>query len=180
MVLSSRKRRNSEKSSSRISNRKDRNIRKNQNNHSNYHKNHNTTTTPNLNHKNNKNNKVSYKKTRKKYILSLIFITISSLLNSFSDLFFKTNSHDFITLFVIFLILGVSFVFYYFALRYSSLSSIYPFLSLSIVFSLLLSHYFLKEIVDVQKVISIILIFLGLVFVAIGKKKQEVILEVGS
>ncbi len=164
-----------------MSNRKDRNIRKNQNNHSNYHKNHNTTTTSNnTSNLNYKNNKVSYKKTRKKYILSLIFITISSLLNSFSDLFFKTNSHDFITLFVIFLILGVSFVFYYFALRYSSLSSIYPFLSLSIVFSLLLSHYFLKEIVDVQKVISIILIFLGLVFVAIGKKKQEVILEVSS
>ncbi|HLC90262.1 MAG TPA: EamA family transporter [Candidatus Nanoarchaeia archaeon] len=100
--------------------------------------------------------------------LALMFILISSIFGAFSTLLFKLGAGLKINLqnyklMGAFILAGVSFVFYIYALQQASLTFIYLTASISYIWAIILAKTVLKEQINKYKIIGISLILLGIV-----------------
>ncbi len=104
--------------------------------------------------------------------LALLFILISSIIGSFSTLFFKLGAGKPINLnnsnlgWAV-LLASFSFLFYIYALKQAPLMFIYLTASVSYVWAILIAKIFLKEKINKYKVIGLILLLIGIVFLQI-------------
>ena len=98
---------------------------------------------------------------------AIILIFISSIFGAFSTLNFKLGSHHKINLKNKHLIYavslaGISFFIYLHALKLAPLTFIYLTASISYIWAVLLGKYALKENINQEKIVGIILIVLGI------------------
>ncbi|MBI2971369.1 MAG: EamA family transporter [Candidatus Aenigmarchaeota archaeon] len=61
---------------------------------------------------------------------------------------------------------GISFIFYLLALRSERVALVQPLMNASIVFSLLLGHFLLRERITNKELASIVVVFLGIMLTA--------------
>lgn len=109
--------------------------------------------------------------------LAIILVLISTFMVSFGALYLKIGSKKVrnikTLIFNKIIILSVLFfagasVFYIWGLKHEDLSVLYPVISLSYVWVILLSIKFLKEKMNLYKWLGIIVIIIGVIFIGVG------------
>lgn len=103
-------------------------------------------------------------------LLAVILILISSVFGAFSTLFFKLGAMLDLNfknkkLFAAFVLAGISFIFYIYALKQAPLTFIYLTASVSYIWAVLLAKLVLKERLTKSKIIGIVFIFLGIILI---------------
>ena len=116
----------------------------------------------------------------KKTKFGIVIMILCTLLTAFGQLFFKYSSQDlqlnFISLITNhnlilgFLFYGVGAVLLIMALRFGDLSVIYPFISLTFIWVMIISIIVFNEKVNSFKINAIILIILGIMMIGGGEK----------
>ncbi|MBU1199348.1 MAG: EamA family transporter [Nanoarchaeota archaeon] len=116
----------------------------------------------------------------KKSYLAIIIIIICTIFTSLGQLFLKFGANKLELAFVPIItnipliigcaLYGIGAIIMVFALKHGDLSLIYPFLSLSFIWVALLSLIFLGEHLVFMQWLGIIIIILGVIFVARGAK----------
>ena len=106
----------------------------------------------------------SLKKNKKGIILMLF----SSLCVCIGQLFWKLSENN-----IIFLILGFGFyglgaLIMLYAYKFGSLSVLQPMLSANYIFSIVLAFFVLHEIITLKKLLGILIIIIGVIFVGGG------------
>jgi drug/metabolite transporter (DMT)-like permease len=113
--------------------------------------------------------------------LSMMLVIISTLFIGVTQVLFKIASNQisfnliallrnqYLLFGIIFSI--ISFFLLTLALKFGELSAVYPMMGLSYVWVILLSHYFLKDIINLQKLLGILTILVGITFIGFGSKK---------
>lgn len=102
---------------------------------------------------------------------NIVLISISALLTSFGQFFWKiSNCSNIISLITGFLLYGLGAISMIYAFKFGELSKTQPTLSISYVFSLIIGYTFLKEPIDLLKIIGILLILTGVII--IGKTNE--------
>ena len=115
--------------------------------------------------------------------ISFVLVLLATIMGAFGSLFLKIGSSSVKSknplllirlifknksLFVGFLLYGASTVPFLIALKFSELSIVYPLVSLSYIWVILLSKHFLKEKINKEKLIGIFLIILGVVLIGLS------------
>ena len=94
---------------------------------------------------------------------------ISSVLVCVGQLMWKLATDGNIVLLLIgFGLYGLGALVMIYAYRFGSLSVLQPVLSLNYVFTILLSHFVLKEVITLSKVIGVLIIIIGVLLIAGG------------
>jgi drug/metabolite transporter (DMT)-like permease len=112
--------------------------------------------------------------------LALIITVIATIFGAVGSLLLKIGSNkfkfDIIALITNYtLIIGLSFyvlasILFIFALKYTELSYLYPFISLSYIWTAILSIKYLNEEMNKWKWIAIIIIIIGVSFIGFGSQ----------
>lgn len=102
-----------------------------------------------------------------KYInKNIVLISISALLTSFGQFFWKmSNCNNILLLITGFLLYGLGAISMIYAFKFGELSKTQPILSISYVFSLIIGYSFLNEPINLLKIIGIILILTGVIII---------------
>lgn len=108
-----------------------------------------------------------YLESLKKNYKGIIFMLIASLLTSIGQLFWKL-SHNYIFLGLGFICYGAGAVLMIIAFKFGSFSVLHPMMCLSYVFALLFGSLFLQESVGAFKVIGVLFIITGVIFIGGG------------
>ena len=110
-----------------------------------------------------------------KRVIAFISILFCTLINSTAQYFLKKASNNFVfdislllnyNLFLGGALYAVSLLFYLYALKHENLSTVSPLLSLQYVFVFMISFFFFHEVIFFSQIIGLILITLGVAFVA--------------
>lgn len=104
-------------------------------------------------------------------IIATLFGAVGSLLLKIGSAKFKLNIKTLITNYALIIGLvcyGLGSILFIFALKYSDLSYLYPFISLSYVWAAILSVKYLKEDMSKWKWIAITIIIIGVSFIGFG------------
>ena len=109
-----------------------------------------------------------------KILLSFLLVFLASILGAFGALYLKKASSKFrissqiknINLIIGLFFYGFSTLIFLFALKFGELSIIYPLVSLTYVWVVLLSYFKLHESLNKFKIIGILLIVLGVSLIA--------------
>ena len=105
---------------------------------------------------------------------ALTAVIIATIIGAYGALFFKKSSGSFkfdlsllknYNLIIGFVLYGISSLFYMASLKGGDLSILYPLVSLSYIWILLLSHKYLSEKITTNKIIGIALIIVGIVVI---------------
>ena len=109
----------------------------------------------------------------------ILLILLTTILTSTAQIFYKKGVSHFPTLFTnIPLITGMTLyaigvIFFFLALREGEVSTLTPILSTSYIIVALTSFYYLGETMPPIKIIGIITIVAGILFLTMTRKKQE-------
>ena len=99
----------------------------------------------------------------------ILLMCISSVLVCVGQLMWKLATDGNIVLLLIgFGLYGLGALVMIYAYRFGSLSVLQPVLSLNYVFTILLSHFVLKEMITLSKVIGVLIIIIGVLLIAGG------------
>ena len=99
----------------------------------------------------------------------ILLMCISSVLVCVGQLMWKlATDGNIILLFIGFGLYGLGALVMIYAYRFGSLSVLQPVLSLNYVFTIILSHFVLKEIITLSKVIGVLIIIIGVLMIAGG------------
>lgn len=99
----------------------------------------------------------------------ILLMCISSVLVCVGQLMWKLATDGNIVLLLIgFGLYGLGALVMIYAYRFGSLSVLQPVLSLNYVFTILLSHFVLKEVITLSKVIGVLIIIIGVLLIAGG------------
>lgn len=112
-------------------------------------------------------------------LLKGMFLTaLSTIIGAFGALFLKKTSNgirdNFIGIFKEkkiyfgFLLYGISALIFVYALRFGDLSSLYPIAGLSYVWIAILSSRYLKEKMNNYKLLGMLMIIIGIIFIGLG------------
>ncbi len=108
-------------------------------------------------------------KSLKKNKIGIILILISALFTTSGQYFWKISyMHNMIFILMGFIFYGIGAVGMIVAFKYGSFSVIHPMMSMSYIFIVVLGYYFLNEVVNIEKIIGLMLIMLGVVLVGVG------------
>jgi drug/metabolite transporter (DMT)-like permease len=113
--------------------------------------------------------------------IAISLVTLSTFFTAVGQFFFKVGANflvfDFLKiitnyyLIIAFILYIVAALFLIYSLKKGELSVIYPILSLSYIWVLFISYYFLGESMNVLKISGIGFILFGVVFIGLGNKK---------
>lgn len=110
----------------------------------------------------------SIKKNKK----GLILMTISSLFVCFGQLCWKLyTTNGFLLLILGFILYGIGALIMLRAYRYGSLSVLQPMLSVNYIISIFIGYFILSEKISFNKIVGILLIVIGLIFISTGDKE---------
>lgn len=99
----------------------------------------------------------------------IILILFASLFTTIGQYFWKISGMNSMLYIIIgFLFYGIGAVGMIVAFKYGSFSVIHPLMSMSYVFTVLVGYYFLNEIINFEKIVGLIIIMLGIVFIGVG------------
>ena len=99
----------------------------------------------------------------------ILLMCISSVLVCVGQLMWKLATDGNIILLLIgFGLYGLGALVMIYAYRFGSLSVLQPVLSLNYVFTIILSHFVLKEVITLSKVIGVLIIIIGVLMIAGG------------
>lgn len=104
--------------------------------------------------------------------LGIALIIVSALCTSFGQLFWKIGSTDALYLLIGFFLYGIGALFMIVALKFGQLSVIQPLMCVSYVFALISGYVFLDEVVSPMQFIGIVIIIIGVIFIARGGKDE--------
>ena len=104
--------------------------------------------------------------------LGITLIILSAVCTSFGQLFWKMSSTDIVYLLIGFLLYGVGALLMIVALKFGQLSVIQPLMCVSYVFALINGYIFLDEVVSPMQFIGIVVIIIGVIFIARGGKDE--------
>lgn len=105
----------------------------------------------------------------KKNKTGILLMLIAALFTSSGQYFWKvSNMHSILFVLIGFLFYSIGAVGMIIAFKYGSFSVIHPMMSMSYIFILLIGYYFLNEIINIEKVLGLVLIMLGVVLVGVG------------
>lgn len=109
--------------------------------------------------------KEAFKKNQK----GILLMIISSICVCLGQLFWKlSNTYGIFSLLIGFTLYGVGALVMICAYRYGKLSVLQPMLSLNYVLSIIIATFVLKEQITVAKCAGVIIIILGVIFIAGG------------
>ena len=101
--------------------------------------------------------------------IGIMLIVMSSVLVSIGQLFWKLSQGTKISLVVIgFGLYGIGAILMILAFRHGSFSVIHPMISTSYIFALILGSIYLNEPINKYKILSITIIFLGIILIGGG------------
>ncbi|MGL5821654.1 MAG: EamA family transporter [Sarcina sp.] len=101
----------------------------------------------------------------------IILIVIAALCTSFGQLFWKIGvSHNFFLIILGFALYGIGALSMIIAFKFGNLSILHPLMCVGYVFALINGALFLKEPITLNHSIGIIIIILGVIFIARGEK----------
>lgn len=101
--------------------------------------------------------------------IGIILIVISSVLVSIGQLCWKLSQGTKISFVIIgFVLYGIGAILMILAFSHGSFSVIHPMISTSYIFALILGNLYLHEYINKYKIISIIVIFLGILLIGGG------------
>lgn len=108
-------------------------------------------------------------KSLKKNRIGISLILISSIFTTFGQYFWKI-SHMNNTIFILigFLLYGIGAVGMIIAFKYGSFSVIHPMMSMGYIFIMLLGYYFLNETINLEKIVGVVVIMLGVALIGVG------------
>jgi uncharacterized membrane protein len=99
----------------------------------------------------------------------IILILFASLFTTLGQYFWKISYVHNITYIIIgFAFYGIGAIGMIIAFRYGSFSVIHPLMSTSYIFTILVGCYLLNESINIYKVIGLIFIMIGIVFIGVG------------
>lgn len=99
----------------------------------------------------------------------ILLMCISSVLVCVGQLMWKlATDGNIVLLFIGFGLYGLGALVMIYAYRFGSLSVLQPVLSLNYVFTIILSHFVLKEVITLFKVIGVLIIIIGVLLIAGG------------
>lgn len=99
----------------------------------------------------------------------IILIFIASLLTTLGQYFWKVSQmHDFKFILLGFVFYAVGAVGMIIAFKYGSFSVIHPMMSMSYIFTIFVGYYFLNEVINFDKILGLLFIMLGIVFIGVG------------
>jgi drug/metabolite transporter (DMT)-like permease len=107
-------------------------------------------------------------------LLSIVIIAVGQTLSKLGAQHLEAH-HQIINIFIIsgYCLLILRGVVWIWVVRYFKLSLAYPFISITYVFILLISHYFFHEPLTVQKIIGAFLLVGGVCCVGVGELKNK-------
>ena len=101
--------------------------------------------------------------------IGIILMIFSALTSCIGQLFWKLSAtYGFIYLIIGFAVYALGALMMIVAYRFGKLSVLQPIMSLAYVFSIFLGFFFLNESISVMKCLSVILIIIGVLFIALG------------
>lgn len=100
-------------------------------------------------------------------------MTISSLLTVVGQLLWKFGAdantlNDFILIFLGFSCYGFGSILMIYSLKFGELSILYPVMSTSYIFAIIIGYFYLNEKINVYKIIGTLIILLGVAFIGRG------------
>ncbi len=99
----------------------------------------------------------------------IIIILFASLFTVFGQFFWKLSKmHNVKYILIGFIFYGIGAVMMIIAFRYGSFSVIHPLMSVSYIFTILLGNYFLNELINTYKIVGLVFIMLGVIFIGVG------------
>lgn len=101
----------------------------------------------------------------------MVLIIISAVLTSTGQLFWKLGIHNFIYICAGFLLYGFGAVLMIISFKFGEISVLHPMLSISYILSLILGNLVLGEAINTKKVIGIIFIICGTIFLGLSACK---------
>ena len=105
----------------------------------------------------------------KKNKIGIMLILTAALLTAGGQYFWKiSNMHNMLFILIGFLFYSIGAVGMVIAFKYGSFSVIHPMMSMGYIFTVLLGYYFLNEIINIEKIVGLIMIMLGVVLVGVG------------
>ena len=116
-----------------------------------------------------------------KYTKAILLVLLSTLTSTAAQVFFKLASHTFafslsgisIWLLLGFISYSISAVLLVLAFRHGELSVFNPLQSAEFIWTLIASWLILKEVISIQNVIGVSIIFLGIIILTIPRGKNE-------
>lgn len=107
----------------------------------------------------------------KEYKVGIFLMLASSICVCFGQLFWKIADMNLFLLALGFALYGIGALFMIIAYRFGPLSVLQPVLSLNYVLSIAIAALILKEPVTILKCVGVIVIILGVLFVALGEDR---------
>jgi uncharacterized membrane protein len=99
----------------------------------------------------------------------IILILLASLFTSLGQYFWKISAmHNVLFIVAGFIFYGMGAIGMILAFRFGSFSVIHPMMSMSYIFIIIIGCCFLNEIINLQKIIGLIFIMLGVVCIGVG------------
>lgn len=107
----------------------------------------------------------------KSLLKGIILIIISALLTSFGQLFWKLGTDNgLVSLLLGFILYGIGALTMIVALRFGELSILHPLMCIGYVFALVNGYIFLGETVTMIQLLGILIIIVGVWFIAGGRR----------
>lgn len=109
----------------------------------------------------------------KKLLKGIILIVISALCTSYGQLFWKIGVNENLWLILLgFILYGLGALTMIIAFKFGELSILHPLMCIGYVFALINGFLFLKERISLLQFIGIIVIIIGIVFIARGDEGE--------
>lgn len=105
--------------------------------------------------------------------IGIFLMTISSLLTMIGQLLWKFGSdsstlNDFIFIFIGFACYGFGSLIMIYALKFGELSILYPVMSTSYIFAIVIGYFYLNEEINIYKIVGTLIILLGVALIGRG------------
>ena len=103
----------------------------------------------------------------------IFLMTLSSLLTVIGQLLWKFGAeantvNDFILIFIGFACYGFGSLLMIYALKFGELSILYPVMSTSYIFAIIIGYFYLNEAINIYKIIGTLIILLGVALIGRG------------
>ena len=109
----------------------------------------------------------------KKNKYGIIIMFFSSICVCFGQYFWKISTNNILYLFIGFVLYGLGAILMLIAYKFGSLSVLQPILSMNYVFALIIGALLLKEEINAFSIIGVVIIFIGVMFIATGDSTKE-------
>lgn len=105
----------------------------------------------------------------KKNKIGIILIFMASLFTTYGQYFWKiSNMHIYHYVFIGFVFYGIGAIGMIIAFKFGSFSVLHPMMSMGYIFTIIVGFYFLNEVININKIVGLIFIIIGVVMIGVG------------